>query len=187
MSVCTGRVHPSHRLLLLLVLCTQVTALAECDTPAARTEAEALQPTIQRIAAASGNQADHILASLARARCWRRGREPHDEIAVGDPNFVDHRAAVMSAFQVSSEFTVPRTQLVVSALRALAPMLIATGCVPAPNGQPWGQLGSCCYAPPVTFGDGHFESPRIAGFPRPILSVTSDFLPLNICSHNSPH
>lgn len=112
-----------------------MTALAECDTPAARTEAEALQPTIQRIAAASGNQADHILSSLARARCWRRGREPNDGIAVGDPHFADHRAAVMSAFQVSSEFTVPRTQLVVSALRALAPMLIATGCVPAPSGK----------------------------------------------------
>lgn len=125
-----GHVHSSHRLLLLLVLCTLAAALAECDSPAARTEAEALQPAIQRIAAASGNQADTILASLARARAWRRGQEPRDTIEVGDPQFMPHRTAVLLAFQVSSEFVVPRTQLVIAALRALAPMLIATGCGP---------------------------------------------------------
>lgn len=127
MVACAGNVHPSHRLLLLLVLCTLSAALADCDTAAARTEAEALQSTIQRVAEGSGNQVGHIIAALARARCWRRGREPHDSISVGDSRFAAHRAAILSAFQVSSEFAVPRTQLVVAALRALAPMLTATG------------------------------------------------------------
>lgn len=135
-----GQVHSSHRLLLLLVLCVLAAALAECDSPAARTEAEALQPAIQRIATASGNQADTILASLARARAWRCGREPRDTIEVGDPQFMPHRTAVLMAFQVSSEFVVPRTQLVIAALRALAPMLIATGCGPKPASPAFGVL-----------------------------------------------
>lgn len=136
-TLCAGRVHPSHRLLLLLVLCALSGALAECDTTAARTEAEALQPTIHRLAESSGNQVDCILSRLARARCWRRGHEPDDVISVRDPHFPDHRNSVLSAFQVASEFAVPRTQLVVAALRALAPVLIETGCAfPFPSQLP---------------------------------------------------